>query len=47
MCGTAHFLRYWGLGDFFLIERGTNAVLIEQHCYYGVPTWQKPNATSD
>ena len=32
---------YWGLNDWFLIERGSNAVLIEQHCYYGVPTWEK------
>ena len=33
---------YWGLNDWFLIERGNNAVLIEEHCYFGVPTWDKP-----
>jgi hypothetical protein len=30
------------LHDWFLIERGTNALLIEEHCYFGVPTMERP-----
>jgi hypothetical protein len=31
-----------GLHDWFLIERGSNALLIEDHCYFGVPTMERP-----
>ena len=31
---------YWGLGGWFLVERGTNALKIEEACHWAVP---KPN----
>lgn len=29
---------YWGLSDWFLIEKGTNALLVEDHCYFATPS---------
>lgn len=32
---------YWGLEDWFLIERGANALLVEEHCYFATPSLTK------
>lgn len=35
--GKNSFGTQWGLSGFFLIERGTNTLNIEQVCHWGVP----------
>lgn len=32
---------YWGLNDWFLIEKGANALLVEEHCYFATPSLSK------
>jgi C1A family cysteine protease len=29
---------YWGMEDWFLIQKGVNALLIEEHCYFATPS---------
>ena len=32
---------YWGLSDWFLIERSKNALLVEKYCYFATPSLEK------